>query len=298
MERGTKVEERCIRCLLDKYLERIPSGASQEKVLAYQERVRSIVEEVSSRKGGSAPEAASRIDAFYQDWFSVAPFSYENIKKHYNALLLSREDQLREEILGAKDPLYRAVCLAMMGNYIDFAALSDVTEERLWELLGEAGDLEISQETFGLFAQEVRKARKAVYVTDNCGEVVLDKLLMEEMKRENPELSFTCIVRGKPVHNDVTMEDAIQVGLSSVARVIPNGTGMNGTVLPELSQEAREELLSADFVVSKGQANHESLLGSGLNIFYLFLCKCELFVERYGCPLFTGVMVRERSLAL
>ena len=142
----------------------------------------------------------------------------------------------------------------------------------------------------------MKQGRKAVYITDNCGEVVLDKLLMEEMKRENPELSFTCIVRGAPVHNDATMEDALQVGLSSVSRVIPNGSWMNGTVLSQLSQEAREAIMAADLIISKGQANHETLLGSGLNVFYLFLCKCELFVERYGCPLFTGVLVRERSL--
>ena len=135
------MEGRCVQCLLDKYLVLVPEGTSKREVLSYQEQVREIVKEVSSRREGSAPEAASIIEALYQKCFEREPISYGEIKRHFNGLLLSCEEKLREEILGAKDPLRQAVSLAMMGNYIDFAALSDVSEERLWELLGEAGNL-------------------------------------------------------------------------------------------------------------------------------------------------------------
>lgn len=294
MDKGGKsVEERCVRCVLEKNLGMVPPGAEEAKVREYERRVREIVRETDERPDGSAPEAASRVEALREEIFAWSPVDFGEVKRTYNALLLSVGEKLRGEIHGAPDPLRRAVQLAMAGNYIDFAALSEVSEEKLWELLGEAGSIPLPEEDYLALARKVREGRSLAYVTDNCGEVVLDRLLMEEMLRQNPELSITCIVRGAPVHNDATLEDASQVGMEAVARVIPNGTWMNGTVLRLLSREAREAICTADFVIAKGQANHETLLGCGLPVFYLFLCKCELFVEKYGSPLLTGVLIRE-----
>ena len=126
-----------------------------------------------------------------------------------------------------------------------------------------------------------------------CGEIVLDKLLIEEIMRMNPELSVTALVRGSSEGNDATMEDAAEVGLPSVCRVVGNGAPIDATVLRYLSGEARALLRESDFIVAKGQANYESLYGSGLHVFYLLMCKCDFFTERFQVPKYSGVLTEE-----
>ena len=107
--------------------------------------------------------------------------------------------------------------------------------------------------------------------TDNCGEIVTDRLLIATLRDINPDLYISVIVRGKPVLNDATLEDAKYVHMEDVAqKVIGNGTGMPGNVIGAISQEAMDEVENADLLISKGQGNFEGLSGCGLNIYYFF----------------------------
>ena len=133
-------------------------------------------------------------------------------------------------------------------------------------------------------------------MTDNCGEIVLDKLLLESIQKAAPYVKCTVIVRGEPVLNDATMDDALQVGIEKCGKVIPNGTNIAGTYIPWVSAEAKKALDEADILISKGQGNFESLHGCGLNIYYLFLCKCQWFMERFGLPQYSGVFINEKDL--
>ncbi|MBR6651757.1 MAG: DUF89 family protein, partial [Anaerotignum sp.] len=111
-----------------------------------------------------------------------------------------------------------------------------------------------------------------------------------------PQVEKTIIVRGEPVLNDATMEDALQVGIEKCGKVIPNGTNIAGTYIPWVSAEVKKALEEADILISKGQGNFESLHGCGLNIYYLFLCKCQWFMERFGLPQYSGVFINEKDL--
>ena len=144
--------------------------------------------------------------------------------------------------------------------------------------------------------KELNSAKKLIFLTDNCGEIVLDKLLLETIVKVYPHLECTIIVRGEPVLNDATMEDALQVGIEACGKVIPNGTNIAGTYIPWISAEARQVMEEADMLISKGQGNFESLHGCGLNIYYLFLCKCQWFMERFGLPQYSGVFINEKDL--
>ena len=289
------MEERCIQCILKKNLDRVPPGAEAADVKRYQERVLQLTKEISSRPDGSAPEISSMVDSVRQEIFHWSPLDYSKIKVHYNQLMLDREEQLEETIRSSADPLRMALAYALTGNYIDFAALDHVDEGTLERLMQGARDVSIPEKTLEALREDIQRARRAAYVTDNCGEVVLDKLLIRQMQRENPDLAITVIVRGAPVHNDATIEDARQVGLPEVCRVISNGTWLNGTILSKISAEARETLTGADFILAKGQANCETLEDCGLNIYYAFLCKCEKFVERYGVEPLCPILARERE---
>jgi len=164
------------------------------------------------------------------------------------------------------------------------------------EFLEQAETLPLSENTYQTFSDDLKRAKKLVYMTDNCGEVVLDKLLMETIAEKFPHVECTIIVRGEPVLNDATMEDALQVGIDACGKVIPNGTNIAGTYIPWVSAEAKMALEEADILISKGQGNFESLHGCGLNIYYLFLCKCQWFMERFGLPQFSGVFINEKDL--
>ena len=133
-----------------------------------------------------------------------------------------------------------------------------------------------------------------VYFTDNCGEIVTDKLLISVIRSLAPDLSVTVILRSKEAVNDATIEDARQIRMEETAnRVIGNGNGMPGNVISEMSREAMDEIEKAYIMASKGQGNFEGLSGCGLNIYYLFLRKCEAFMKRFDVPQFTGIMTKE-----
>ncbi|NCB36811.1 MAG: DUF89 family protein, partial [Clostridia bacterium] len=142
----------------------------------------------------------------------------------------------------------------------------------------------------------LQSASSVVYLTDNAGEIVLDKLLLRRWKALYPSVSFTALVRGAPTLNDATLEDARATGLTEVVPVLGNGSALAGTLWSEISEEARTLLSGADLIISKGQANFETLSGCGLNVYYLFLCKCDYFTRRFQVPRLTGMLVNERRL--
>ena len=106
----------------------------------------------------------------------------------------------------------------------------------------------------------MKKAENVVYITDNCGEIVLDKIAIQILKKIFPNIRITALVRGLPAGNDATMEDAEFCGLTDVVPVLGNGNDVGGTWLHGISTHARELLYNADVIIAKGQGNYETLL--------------------------------------
>ena len=281
----------CRDCMLDKHLNRYPEGTPEETVKEYQDAVRKLVDQPGAVPTG--PEVFYEIKAVRKQLFGEGEMDYTQIKRHYNALMMENQPELEKHVLAAEDPLMRAVQYAMMGNFIDFAALDKVEESKLMELIDRAPDITVDADTLEQLREQAGTARTLALITDNCGEIVMDKILLRQFLRMNPDLSITVIVRGGPVANDATLEDAEQVGLTKLGRCIGNGTATDGTVLRILSREARETIAHADVVIAKGQANYETLYGCGYNIFFIFMCKCMLFMDRFKVPQFTGILAYE-----
>ena len=288
-----KVSAECMHCLVKRQADNIKNYPDEEKKAEYLGKVLGIIAEKAAAE--PAPVLLSHIGRLHETYFGK-PFSFDELKKGYNAMMLEKEEEIRAKISEAADPLALALRYAQIGNFIDFGAMDSVDDAKLMEFLEQAETLPLSEETYAKFAENLKTAKKLVYTTDNCGEVVLDKLLLETMAKKAPQLEMTIIVRGEPVLNDATMEDALQVGLETCGKVIPNGTNIAGTYLPWVSAEAKAALDEADILISKGQGNFESLHGCGLNIYYLFLCKCQWFMERFGLPQYSGVFINEKDL--
>ena len=280
----------CADCLLGKYLGKHPPGASRETVAAYQTRLRALIAE---QTGLSAPEVVEQIEALHASFFGPGQ-AFTGIKQHFNRLMLSIEPRLTAAIARADDPLRMAVQFAAAGNFIDFGAMTTVDEDKLRQFLDTAAAMQIDSALLARLHHELLRARSLVLFTDNCGEIVADKALLRVIGQMNPALRITVIVRGQPALNDATLEDARQVGLDTVCHaVLGNGCGVAGTVLSRLPQDAAAAVTAADLLIAKGQGNYESLCGCGLNLFYIFMCKCQLFVDRFGVPLYSGVITHE-----
>ena len=288
-----KVSAECMHCLVKRQADNIKKYSDEEKKAEYLGKVLGIIANNAAEE--PAPVLLSHIGRLHEEYFGK-PFSFDELKKGYNAMMLEKENEIRGKIGEAQDPLALALRFAQIGNFIDFGAMDSVDDAKLMEFLEQAETLPLSEDTYAKFTENLKTAKKLVYMTDNCGEVVLDKLLLETIAGIAPHVEKTIIVRGEPVLNDATMEDALQVGIEACGKVIPNGTNIAGTYIPWLSAEAKQAMEEADLLISKGQGNFESLHGCGLNIYYLFLCKCQWFMERFGLPQYSGVFINEFDL--
>ena len=280
---------RCMRCVLDRYLDACPPGTAWDARADYQ---RSVLRTVAERSiDMTAPEISHELNALVRDTFGIER-DFTDIKHHFNQLVLGLEEKIARRIADAADPLAMAVRCALAGNFIDFGPTGDVSEEKLLQLVDDAGHMELDERALADLEARIASAHRIAYLTDNCGEVVLDKLLITQIARTNPEASVTAIVRGAPAGNDATIEDATEVGLTDVITVIDNGSDVAGTCPGRVNDQTKAALRDSDLVISKGLANYETLSGRGRNIYFLFLCKCSLYVDVFDVPLHTGMVVR------
>ncbi len=243
----------------------------------------------------SSPELVEKITAL-QHSYGIIPADYTKIKQTYNALLLSIEKTLYRRIEAAENPLHRAVQFAFLGNYIDFGAVSDISETKVLELVENADNFSFNEAEFSYFQKELNHTKTLIFLTDNCGEIVMDKLLLCQLSKQYPHLSIEVVVRGRDVLNDATIEDARQIGLDSLFPVISNGCGIAGTVLSRIDEAVRKKIESADMVIAKGMGNFETLKGCGKNIYYWFMCKCEKFCRMLELPLYHLAFLNEKRM--
>lgn len=283
----------CISCILKKQEKLIRDFSDEDKKSQYINRVLEIL-----RKHGQTESSswlAEKINQLYEECWGEGE-DYTVTKQRYNQLLLSKEKEILSCINNSNDCIRECIKYVSAGNYIDFSAVDNVNEHTLDELLQKVNEENISEIEYFNFKRDLEQAKKLVYVTDNCGEILLDKIFIKCIEDQYPKLKITVIVRGQNVINDATIEDAKQVGLTDIVTCIGNGNGAPGTVIKLLSEEAKQALLEADMIISKGQGNFESLFGEGLNPYYIFLCKCELFVRRFGLKQYESVFMKEERI--
>jgi len=132
------------------------------------------------------------------------------------------------------------------------------------------------------FKYALNNAESILYLGDNTGEIVFDKLLIEELSNMLPDVKITYVVRDKPVINDALMEDAVSCGLDKIVDVISSGCDAPGTILDLCSKEFLKLYESAELIISKGQGNFETLADEKRPIFFLFKVKCPVIANHTG----------------
>ncbi len=232
----------------------------------------------------SPPVLAQRIHRRLRELTGVTD-PYRDAKAQQNQMAMHMLPDLQAEVAASDDPFSRAVHLAIAGNIIDLGAKSGLTDSDIHASLEQAASEELLGDVEA-FRSAVNGAKNILYLADNAGEIVFDRLFIEQLPRER----VTFAVRGAPILNDVTRIDAATVGIDTLVEVIDNGTDAPGTVLADCSDAFQKRFAEADLIISKGQGNFETLSDSPENIFFLFKAKCPVVAEQVGCSVGTQVL--------
>jgi uncharacterized protein with ATP-grasp and redox domains len=208
---------------------------------------------------------------------------FAKAKRDSNELALKLLPQLRKRVLQSSDPLYTALQVSVAGNIIDLGIFKDFDIEASIE---EALAKKFAHDDYPSFKEKLKGAHKVLILGDNSGEIAFDKLLAEQLEASGFRVTY--VVKQSPILNDATLEDAEYVEMKDVANVITNGSGFLGTVIKTCSEEFRKVLREADLIISKGQANYESLESedeAGEKTYFLLRAKCEVVAESLGVKL-------------
>jgi hypothetical protein len=226
---------------------------------------------------------------------------YLDLKRWSNRKALEIYPKLKARVRAAGDPLFRAVKLAVAGNIIDYGARNalDLESElaRILEWENEKVDREPPRFfDFVSFRKALDTSKSVLYLADNAGEAVFDRVLIEVITERDPGKEVIYAVRGKPIINDVLLEDALYCGLDRVSRLVSSGTDAPGTVLDTCRPGFVERFFEADLVISKGQGNFEALSETTRRVFFLFMAKCDVVANHVGCEREDFLLLDSRTL--
>jgi uncharacterized protein with ATP-grasp and redox domains len=207
---------------------------------------------------------------------------YKKVKKEYIELALRLYPELKKIVEKSKDPLLTAIRIAIAGNIIDFGVGEEFNvEETLNSTLKEDFAILDYQD----FKDDLKEAEMILYIGDNAGETVFDRVLIEEI---NGNVYYA--VRGEPIINDVTFKDAIDSGIAEVAGIIPSGSDAPGTILKRCNQKFLGLFYKSDIIISKGQGNYETLSEVDKDVYFLLMVKCPVIARDIG--------VKEQSIIM
>ena len=287
-----QISSACMRCIIDIEEDRLKPLKNEDLKREYMKKITARLGQV--KETDTAPYLVNRFDRLYEEMFDdKIEFGY--IKKDFNDFVLEKEEMLKEIIDESEDPLLTSLILARVGNYIDFGAMKEVSKEKFVSMFHNAKASDSDKRTFSKFKQDIKKANSLLILADNCGEIVLDRFFIEELKKEFPNIDITIMVKGGDVMNDATMEDALHAGIDSVAKIVHTGISIAGTDTAHINQEALKVIKNAGPILSKGQANFETFFGSGYNTYYSFLCKCHHFANLFNVEKLTGMFISEEE---
>jgi uncharacterized protein with ATP-grasp and redox domains len=272
---GVRTELKCLPCFFGQVARTLKhagvNGDRGREILRRAERVieQASLDEVPAR-------TTTIIHRILRDETGLDP--YRRVKDDYNRIALGMLPSLRRRAESLDDRLECGVRASIAGNVIDFGIYENIDLDRALE---ESFCLPLTGGVYPEFTREVKNCHTILYLCDNAGEIVFDRFLIEILRDMGKKV--TAAVKGSPVINDATLDDARAAGLHACATVIDNGNDGIGTLLEACSPQFLEHYRSADLIISKGQANYETLVQEqNERIFFLFKVKCTVVAEFMG----------------
>jgi uncharacterized protein with ATP-grasp and redox domains len=271
------VQPECFPCFMRQAVFAIGKGTRDEEVTF--RILKAVVKDMRDADVSLSPaHATSHMHRRIRDMLGLDPF--EDLKVRYTDEALSLYPRLKQVVAGSEDRVSTAARLAIAGNVIDFGIYSEVdiagTVER-------ALNEPLAVDHSGAFGDSLDSTGKVLYLLDNAGESVFDRILIEELIEMGK--TVIAVAKGGPVINDCTRADARRAGIDSGAILMDSGSDAVGTILRETSREFRELFENESvFVISKGQGNFETLLQERRPIAFLFQSKCDVLSRFLGLP--------------
>ena len=215
---------------------------------------------------------------------------YVKIKEESNSLALGVYARLKKKVVRSRDRLLTAVELAIAGNIIDYGVKNTLNVGEELKRILDKEDKAIRKENRSIFNYKsfrsaLKRSKTILYLADNAGEVVFDRILIEKIKETYKDKNIIYAVKEKPVINDALREDAVFAGIGKKATIVSSGVDTPGTVLSLCSKEFLKIFKRADMIISKGQGNFEALSDCKRSIFFLFMAKCQVIAKDVKCGL-------------
>ncbi len=269
----------CIPCFVRQVLDSVRMTTDDEQI---QEKVLREALYLGSKMdlSQSPPAMAQKIHRFIREITGVKD-PYLEVKNRFNKLGLQMYPELKQQVETSADPLETAVRLAIAGNIIDFGVNSVVEQSQVERTIAESLTEPLDMEAMEEFRDATSQAEDILYLGDNTGEIVFDRLLIEQLPYEK----ITFAVKGGPILNDATIEDAQIVGLTDIVNVIDNGSDAPGTILESCSEAFRRRFDKSDLIIAKGQGNYETLCDVDKNLFFMLRPKCVVLARHLGCEI-------------
>jgi uncharacterized protein with ATP-grasp and redox domains len=269
----------CVPCFVRQVLDSVRMVTEDERL---HERVLREALQIASEMdlSQSPPAMAQKIHRFIREMAGVDD-PYLEVKNRFNALALQLYPKLKRRVEASIDPIETAVRLAIAGNIIDFGVNSAVESSQVERTIVESLTDPLDTESLEVFKNVISQAEDILYLGDNAGEIVFDRLLIEQLPCEK----VTFVVKGGPILNDAVIEDAQIVGLTDIVDVIDNGSDAPGTILDGCSETFRRRFDRSDLIIAKGQGNYETLSDVEKNIFFLVRPKCNVLARHLGCEI-------------
>lgn len=266
----------CIPCFVRQALEAGRQVCDDEELL--ERALKRVLRETSGFDLSlSPPEMGQRIHRILREEMQCDD-PYVKIKENASKVALSLVDKASSLIEQATYPLDAAVRFSVAGNILDFGLISAWDNTKISDSFQNALEKPIDSAMVSQMAESLNKASNVLFLADNVGETVFDKLLIEQLPKH---LNITYAVKASPVINDAILEDAIEAGIDKVANIIDNGTDAPGTPLDQCSEQFKQYFNSADIVIAKGQANFETLNEVEREVYFLTQIKCPQIAKHY-----------------
>ena len=276
----------CIPCFIRQALDSVRLATEDEKT--QEQVVREVLRLASDLDMSQSPPAiGQQIHGLIRELIGNND-PYRELKQRSNRSALRTCHELKEIVRTSEDPLETAVKLAIAGNIIDLGVKTSIKESEIERIISDSLITDFDGRQIEDFRNAVNQAKQILYLADNAGEIVFDRLLIEQLPAEK----VTLVVKGKPVINDATIEDAEFVGLTEIVEVIDNGSDAPGTILEGCSQTFRNRFAKADLIIAKGQGNYETLSDVKKNIFFILKAKCHVIARDLGCEVGEMILIR------
>lgn len=277
-----RIHPECYPCLVRQAYTTL--GLITQDEILQEKVIKEIMGKLATYQGSDPPPMVSRIVYGTIAQMTGVEDPYQEKKRESNRMALELYPHLKEMVKRSSDPLFTAVRVAIVGNIIDFGVGRSFELEGLEAI--EALDLAINH--YPSFKEEYESARTILVIGDNAGEVVFDRVMIEEFRGK--EVYYA--VRSGPIINDVTLKDALEVGMNEVATVIESGSWAPGTLMDEVSPRFMELFMGADMVISKGQGNFETLDDAPRDIFFCLRAKCDVVARLLGVNIGDTLLIK------